>query len=284
MNINKWIEIKNKEYEKENPPDFITHLNYIIYLNNASADLGAKHNFTVKETIKESKILQKKIHLIKLIIKNLKEENKTIKTNLGFAEVCVPWIAVKTYYLIFNLFLILEYLIYGQESYFLNSTHKGLIKKIKNHIERGEIFFTKDIFNSNFKCSDIMSLKIKSGTNLKIVNANSGDIINLLLKKLVSYKIEEFQREEKIENYRLKKSRQKKIHFLENNTINLLEFFYYYRIKSNYRDLEFLDKDIHENQFVNFYQNYLETAINFYNSIRMVINSLAKVRLEKEIL
>ncbi len=64
----------------------------------------------------------------------------------------------------------------------------------------------------------------------------------------------------------------------------MCEFFYWYRIKSNYRDLEFLDKDIDDKQFRNFYKNYFELTISFYEALKKLINVLSKIRLDKEIL
>ncbi len=56
--------------------------------------------------------------------------------------------------------------------------------------------------------------------------------------------------------------------FLENNTVSIYEFFYWYRIKSNYRDLEFLDKDIDDRQFRDFYKNYFELTVSFYEALK----------------
>ncbi|MDD5342326.1 MAG: hypothetical protein PHI73_03245 [Patescibacteria group bacterium] len=283
MDLSKWIEKENEEYKKEHPPDFMTHLNYVICFNTISEGLSAECKLDFKKKIYEGKILKKKINLIKLIIKNLQLESENIKTNIGFAEVCVPWIAVKIYYLMFNLFLILEYLISGQESSF-NCSHEGLIKSLKGHIERKEIIFNKKMFNSNFQCLKIMNYKAKSGANLKVIGINLGERITQLLKKLISYKLEDFQRKRKIRDYRSKKNRLEKKEFLEYSTVNLFEFFYCYRIKSNYRDLEFLDKDISDEQFSDFYTNYLKIAANYYMTFKTLINCLSKIRLGKALL
>lgn len=283
MDLSKWIEIKDKEYEREHPPDFMTHLNYVGCLNVVLHGLTAECKLEIKNKIKENKILDKKIKLIKLITKSLNEELKAIKVNLSFAEVCVPWIAVKAYYLLFNLFLIAEYLISGQESFF-NSSHEGLLKKLKNHIKKKDIVFNKEVLNTNFRCSEIINTKVKLGANLKIVGVNLEERVLQILKKLIYYKIDDFQRKEKIKNFRSKKDRERKKEFLENNNINICEFFYWYRIKSNYRDLEFLDKDIDDEQFKVFYKNYFELTVLFFKALKGLINDLSKKRLNKEIL
>jgi len=284
MDLGKWIKIRDEEYERRRPPDFMTHFNYVKCLKTISDGLNAECKLDIQNKIRnENHTLKKKINLIKLIKRNLDEEYKIIKQNLAFAEVCVPWIAVKSYYLIFNLLVVLEYLISTQESSF-NSTHDGLLKKFKNRLEKQEIVFNKKIFNTNFQCSEVVNLKVQSGSNLKTVGINLKERVVQVLKKLILYKIEDFQRKEKFKNFRLKKAREKKKEFLESNTVNMCEFFYWYRIKSNYRDLEFLDKDIDDRQFRDFYKNYFELTISFYEALKKLINVLSKTRLGKEIL
>lgn len=284
MNLSKYKKVRDEEYENSHPPGFITHFNYVECLNTISKGLNVKCELHINSKIqKESIILKKKTNLIRLIKRNLDEEYKTVEQNPTFAEVCVPWIAVKSYYLMFNLLMVLDYLISTQESSF-DSTHNGLLKKFKNRLEKQEIVFNKKILNINFQCCKIVNLKFKLGSNLKIVDVNLEKYVLRVLKKLILYKIEAFQRKEKIKDFRSKKAREKKKKFLENNTVNICEFFYWYRIKSNYRDLEFLDKNIDDKQFKDFYKNYFELTISFYKALKKMINVLSKTRLNKEIL
>jgi len=128
-----------------------------------------------------------------------------------------------------------------------------------------------------------MKLKIKAGANIRIVNFSLKERIVQILKKLIDYKLQEFQRKEGIKNFRSKINREKKKQFLQNNTVNIFEFFYWYRIKANYRDLEFLNKDISSKQFSNFYKNYFELTINFLNTFVPILNKLAEIRLGREL-
>lgn len=276
-----WEKIES-EYGLQNPPDFITHLNYVSCLNDLSKGLVVECKLNIRNKIDESKLLKKKLNLIKLTLKSLDGEYKVIQENPDFAELCVSWISVKAYYLIFNLLLILEYLLNGQDSP-LSFSHKELLRKFKERIERGEISFNKDIFNTNFQCSKMMSLRVKSGANIKkYFDPNEGTA--QVIRKLVYYKLEDFQRDERIKNFRAKKNRQKKKEFLENSTVNIYEFFYWYRIKANYRDLEFLNKDISSDKFSDFYRNYFELTFTFFSVLKKLINDLAKIRLEKIVL
>lgn len=277
---NKYIEV----YKKQNPPDFITHLNYVKCLKTISDGLNLECKLDIRGKIQnENRILKKKINLIKLIKRSLDEEYKMIELNPGFGEVCVLWIAIKSYYLIFNLLLVLDYFISASESSF-NFTHYGLLKKFKDRLDNQEIVFSKQIFNINFNCFWIIKLNIRKGYNLKIFNVDLNESILQVLKKLVLYKIEDFQRKEMIKNFRSKRAREKRKAFLENNSVNICEFFYWYRIKSNYRDLDFLNKDLGDRQFKDFYKNYYELTNSFYQSLITLINILSKTRLNKGIL
>lgn len=104
MKIN-WKKIES-EYELQNPPDFITHLNYVSCLNALSQGISISCSLSIKNKIYESKLLKKKTNLIKLTLKSINGEYKAIRESPDFAELCVSWISVKAYYLIFNLLLI----------------------------------------------------------------------------------------------------------------------------------------------------------------------------------
>ncbi len=268
------------QYKREHPPDFVTHLNYVSYLNNLSKGLKLEYKQNIKSKIETPKNLDKKLRLIQLIKKSLDEEWRTVDGNPEFAEVCVPWIAVKAYYLFFNLLLILDYFVGGQAASF-NSTHKNLLEGFKKYLDQSKVEFNKKSFNINFVCQEIKDLPVTPGANLQVSGVNLVERRIQILKKLVEYKLEDFKREKKFKDFKSKQRRQEKDAFLKSKTVNICEFFYWYRIKSNYRDLEFLDKDISDQQFHNFYNNYFNLTKNFYNALQVLINDLYQKRLGK---
>jgi len=258
---------------------FRTHLNYVWFMEDVTKDLKIQYNINIK-SIKQNKeeedLLNKKINLIKLIIKNLNEEYKIVKNNIGFSEICIPWIAVKTYYLIFNLILIIEYLITCDINSF-KVGHKTLLERFKNNIKRNILCFSNDFLNRMVSCEDIKKWKLPPGHNLKLPqNIDFENRFRGVIRKLFDYVIEDFSRDK----YRLKDKRK----FIQNNFINIFEFFYWYRIKSNYRDLEFLDKDIHILDYFRFYNSYFIVSKNFYMALKELINNLSEKRLNKKIL
>jgi len=282
INLNELDKLSGWDEIRFPPPDFLTHLNYTRALNNLSKNLILTSNLQIKKKISEHPSLVKKLNLIKLTLKSIDGEYRTILKNPDFAELCVSWISVKSYYLIFNLLLILDYLITGQESSF-NLSHEGVIKRFKEYLTKNCLSFDKKIFNTNFPCSKIIKLKVQPGANIKVMNFSLKERVVQILKKIIDYKLEEFKIKKGIKNFRYRKDREKREGFLNNNTVNLFEFFYCYRIKANYRDLEFLNKDISPSQFKEFYENYWGLAKNFINAFVPILNKLAKIRLNRNL-
>lgn len=281
--LDKWIKIRNEEYKLNYPPDFLTHLNYVSCLNDVSKNISISTNLSLKSKLKENKALNKKITLIKLTLESIDGEMKTIVKNPEYAELCVSWISVKSYYLIYNMMLIVDFLISGNE-FSLNSGHIEIMNRFKKYLERKILLFCFDIFNINHDCSAILKLNFVPGTNIKINNPNLQDRCSQILKKLLDYKLDNLKRSDHLKNFRSNHAKEIKERYIKSETINLLEFFYWYRIKANYRDLEFLNKDLTSDKFEDFYQNYFELTGNFYKALRDLINSLSMVRFNKEIL
>lgn len=270
------IESLNK---KENLANFKTHLHYISCLNELTKGLTIKYKNNLKKELLESENLFKKIRLIKLIKRNLEEEYKLILKNPGFAEICSPWIAVKSYYLFFNLLLILEYLTSGSDRSFFSS-HSGILENLKRDIKNKKLEFNKIQLNKIYQGRSALKWKASPYANLKTVNLNIQERFFQIIKKLMLYHKEDFKRMKKLKTLNCKIGKD----FLDKSNVNICEFFYWYRIKSNYRDLEFLDKDIGDDKFTKFYKNYFELTFNFYKAFQVLINKLSKTRLNKKVL
>lgn len=272
-----------EQYEKANPPDFVTHSNYVGHLRKMSNGLNIQCNINIKIPIKNSSILNKKVNLIKLTLKGLEAEYNAIVKDPEYAVVCVSWISVKSYYVLYNLCLILKYLLIGDETAF-NSTHSKIRKDFKNYLKNKELAFNVAEFNNLYSCEQILKWKSRSGSNIKFLKVDSAERFQQIIKKLASYSLEEFKRQNKIKNVRRKKDKAEVNGFLKGDTISICEFFYWYRIKANYRDLEYLDKEIEDEKFQEFYCEYYNMTMNFYKAFKEMINKIAVTRIGKEIL
>lgn len=272
-----------KKYRRENPPDFNTHANYVEFLNGLSKDMSMEFSQSFKNKIKNpSRILRQKIKLIRFTLESIKQEYKTILESNEFAVVCCSWIPVKSYYVIFNTFLILKYLITCDEKAF-SSTHSEINDYLKGCIDLKEIKFNKDCFNKVYKRDEIEKIynwKSSPGQSLKKLFFEEDDRMKHILKKIISYKIRDFKRLKNISRLAGKY----KSEFLSTAKINFSDFFYCYRIKANYSGMDFLDKDISDSKFKDFYKDYIFFTLHYFKCLKGGINKLALIRLEKEIL
>lgn len=283
MDIEEYIKKIEKQYRENNPPDFITHLHYIEFLNTISKDMSLERKREFNGKIQTpSKLLKQKARLINFTLKSIGDEYGVISTNNDFAVFCCSWIPVKSYYIVFNLLLILKYLITCDEKSF-SSSHSGINKEFKGYIERGEIKFSKDCFNEVYdgkKIEEICHWKSASGESLKIISFNEEGRLKLILKKIVEYKKDDFKRIKNLKSLRGKNGKE----FLSQSKINLSDFFYCWRIKANYGGMEFLDKQIPDIQFKNYFLNYYGFLLNYHKCLKNIINELAIIRFGEKVL
>jgi len=267
----KWIKIETDDQ------DFRTHSNYVAFFNDITKNLKIKTSVNFHSEIKKPiSALDKKIRLTKLIHSALVEENKIIRAIPEYAIPASSWIAVRSYYLLFDLLLITKYLIECESNAF-NSTHSGIQNFIKKSIQTKDFFFNIQLINNVYKIKEILNWSSpQKGSNLERITVDQGIRYLQIIKKLAKYRKDEYRRRLKIKSLRGENKNK-----FENLEINICEFFYLYRIKSNYRDLEFLSRDINTEEFTNFYNNYFQLTQNFYNAFIHFINHLYKIRIKE---
>lgn len=259
--------------------DFITHLNYLICLSNLSKNLSLKCRQNVTGTINESQFVKKKIKLIELTVENINEEFKKIKQFPDYSQICISWIPVKSYYLFFNLLMLIEYLFKSDDKW-LRETHKNINEEFIGYLKNRDFEFNVNELNQLFSISQILVWKIPPGNNIMRNNPNHSNLIKQLIKKILEYKKEDYKRRKNISSLRGKNKKD----FDINTTLNLCEFFYWYRIKANYRDMEFIDSGVPIDEFVKFYSCYYQITMDFYNALRIQVNNLSVIKLNKQLL
>lgn len=260
-------------------PDFVTHSNYLHYMSKNSNKLSLSCSLCLNKKMRVNKKAQQKVKLLNLTLENLMEENKNIGKYPEYSIVCVSWMPVKSYYLMFNLIILLEYLICSNE-YYLATSHIAVLGKFKDMIFKGSLFFNEAIFNKICEVEKIENWKIPMWENVKRANVDSELRYKQIIKKLLQYSKEEYKRRNKIKSLRGKSKKD----YRERTTINLCEFFYWYRIKANYRDMEFIDKGVKVNEFKEFYSDYYQLSLNFYSAFKDCINRIAVIRTGKPLL
>jgi len=253
-------------------PELKTHTNYVNLLKDLSEGLKLNYNPSIKSKI-NGLDLKDRIGLIKITNRYLDYEKELVEENSQFAQLASSWIAVKAYYLIYHLLTILNYLITADKNA-LNISHNVMHRWLIASIESKYLEFSEKSFNRVYLSDEVNTWRFQPGENLKTTNQNIEVRKNQLIKKIYKYKQEEYKRKEKIKRFT---QRRKKL-FEKVTKCALVETFYWYRIKSNYRDIEFLDVDISPIEFYNFYSAYYSLVKNFASCLSNTINTISEQR------
>ncbi len=282
----KWQEIKIgklSSFTSSLGPDFKTHYNYVHYLKNLSKELLIAENYNFKKTkIEFPKALLKKTRLIRIFKKSIDEEYKGISECHDLSVIGNIWIATKSYYLLFHMWSIVNYLI-NFEIKSLENSHKKISKFIKEEVSKKHLIFSNDEFNKLYSYEEIAGMEGVPGANLR-GNYDKEKMKCCILKKIAKSKIEELKFTKKINDFRKKKNKKIKLDFESKEKNNLVDFFYMDRIKNHYRDLDFLEKNNSSELHFEYYENYFNLTNNFYVALKKLINSLSKKRFNDKLM
>lgn len=284
MILVKWDEIKLSVFPPDLGPEFRTHYNYIHFLNSLSNGLSITENYNLTKTKEEfSKELMKKVRLIKIFKKSIDNEYNGIKEFHELSIINNTWIATKSYYLLFHMWSVVNYLIHYGKNNDLNKSHQAINNFIKEVILCKNILFSKEEFNEIYSYKQIGSMKCTQGENLR-ENYDKEKIKCFILKRIANSKIIDLKFNKKIDSFRKKKHKKTKNDFESSEKNILLDFFYMYRIKTHYRDLDFLGKNDDVELHFNYYTNYYQLTYNFYNALKNLINDLSEKRFRKKLI
>jgi len=183
---------------------------------------------------------------------------------------------VKTYYLLFNQLLTIEYIIKNDKSSF-NIKHIDCVNIFTEKLKNKELEFSEPLLNQIFDKSILNYSSKKSGANLS--HKTSSDVMyKLIMKKIAEYKLKDWQRTvAKTDNFRSVKDKQKKNNFLNKLNISIFDFLYCMRIRANYRDFAFID-GISPSETADYFNKYYEFSIQFFSLLKKIETSLIKMR------
>lgn len=262
-----------------NYPDFITHLNYLGCLCHFSNNLSLQVNLGSRGNIPKSRILPKKVRLLELTFENIAEEKRKIDQFPDYSQICASWIPVKSYYLIFNLLMLITFLIEEDERWFLEG-HKNLQGKFLDYLDRELVGFSSPELNQIYLPRTIQNWTIPVGSNIRRASRDHQVLLKLVIRKLLAYKKDDYKRVRGIQRL----CGEKETDFLNSTRVNAFEFFYWYRIKANYRDMEFIEAGVPISEFVDFYSAYYLLTLNFYEAFKQAINTISQSKLDDAIL
>ena len=257
---------------------FRTHSNYLGLMKELSMELTINERYSLKRSNKEvSDKLYRKLRLIETFKKSIDREFEEVIRFTELATISNTWIATKSYYLLFHMWIIVYCLILSEETR-VNIGHKKINDFIKEGIESGGIWFSNEEFNQIYSYSEIDSLKVSPGGHL---GTDDEQTKRYLLRKIGKAKIEELKIKEGIASFRKIKYRLMREKLQSSQKNYLFEFFYVYRIKNHYRDLDFLSENNNTHSQLDYYEKYYKLTCNFYDATKKLINSLSKKRYGK---
>lgn len=254
--------------------EFRTHSNYLNFISELSSGLIIIPSVTPTTRLSVIPVLvKKKISLTLLTFNNIDLEMDQINKFRDYAQICSSWIPVKSYYLFFNLVLILEWLI-DDDIKWLTQTHEAVNRRLKDLIRNKEINFSEPCFNTIIPAVSVSSWKIPSGSNMVIGNPDPKTRYRQIIKKILDYKKDDFKRRRNIKRL----VGINNTNFLTSTNINLWEFLYWYRIKANYRDMEFLESGVDISDFYIYYLNYHTLCCNLHEAFINEINRISTLK------
>lgn len=262
----------SREYKMVSPldhPDFTTHKHYITYVRQLSNNLELTYKSKLTGRISLSSRAKKKIRLIELTLENVRSEAKMVEKNPEYAQAAISWLPVKAYYLIFNLTILLEYVISTDES-FLTASHTKSLSQFKSLLGSGSITFNQPIFNERPTGAEIEKMKVLKSDNLR-----GGTVTR---KEQVFRKLADYAKDDLRRFHRVKRLNKDQMRDFRARQFSLSETFYWYRIKANYGDLEFISDKVRTSEFKDLYTQYCFLTANYYLAIKKCINKIGLAR------
>lgn len=252
--------------------DFETHLKYVSRVAALTNSVSLSCGVQPKLSKDKLNTINGKLQLIKLTKQSIDDEYKIVQIDSEYSNASVLWLPIKTYYLVFHLLCVIDYILSGNEMSLLNQ-HSPCIRKFTNMLKKGEIFFGLDLLNKTFD-KDILKFKTKSGEHLK--STVSDDVLySLIMKKSFKERVDVFKRLDNI-NGRTTDGKQKISKMINSTTVSVFDYFYVMRMRTNYRDFSFI-KGIEGYQTKEYFEAYYFAAGNLYSCLTGLVNELVKI-------
>lgn len=275
-----WEKTYNAGYDSASQT-FRTHLNYVKCMDRLTLGLSITVNISATQTLSKQKIakFEALAHITEISIGG---EKTACDNQKEYAQVASPWIPVKCYYYLYYLESVFLYLLNSSEAGFNHNGHSTVKSMLLSMVKSNEITLvgagasslstiTTWLQADNFKTS---------GSTLSPSYHSSGDCENSLRGKVAEYIEIDWKQGAKIKDYRKKTAKNLKVTVLQPKEFCLLDYFYWMRIKSNYRDIDFLDFDnnVNENDAYEYLTYYIKTTFQYAEALKSSIQTLKQNR------
>jgi hypothetical protein len=251
--------------------DFETHLKYATLIAKLSSKLKVTSSLIPKLKASDVPKLKDKIQLVKLTKLSLDQEYKIVALDKDYSTASVLWLPIKSYYLLYHLLCITDCIITGKITS-LSAGHHDCVDVFNKMLKDKEISFGEPMFNTVFDES-ILDFTTKSGEHLK-ASVSDDTVYRLIMKKVANGKIDNYKIVFALSGRRTK-DKVKIDRFRKNIEVSIFDFFHLMRLRTNYRNLNFVD-DVPSADTKAYFEQYYQSADNFYKCFTDYINELIK--------
>ena len=249
--------------------DYDVHMKYVTRIGALSDGLSITHSLRPAINTAALRELDPKLRIIERTNTLLEGQVQLINDDAEYAQACVGWLPAQVYYNLYHLLAIIEYMVTGQKVD-LRISHQSCLKKFASRLADGTVRFSCPIFN---QVCDKNILKFRSKSGEVLSNSITDErLLSLVMKKIATDKLEDFKARCGL-NCHKKADRQRYTKEVDGLKISVVDFFYSMRIRTNYRDMSFLD-DLDANRTRVYFLQYYETANKFYNCLNDFKNDL----------
>lgn len=219
-------------------------------------------------------LVDSKKNLIDLTKKSLADEAKIVQRDKDYSYASTSWLPIKTYYLLFNMMMTIDYLFTLDPASFRIS-HAKCSEKFTRRLAAEEITFVEQKLNTVYDKS-VFSHREAPGANLRAAII-SGQHATQAMKKIAQYKLEEWMRHRKIPDFKHERHRQEKQKFHDEFRLSIFEFPYHMRLRANYRDFAFID-GVSSAETAVYFNDYFAFTRDFYRALQNLKNELVEAR------
>lgn len=221
---------------------FKTHLNYVKCIHKSLEDYRISINLRPTKPLSHPKI-EKFETLSKITATSIDSELRACIDQPSYCQVVAPWIPVKCYYRLYYLESVFIYLLDSSESVFKHGGHTKVRDSLHQLFERGDLSGNVTL-NRVTNIGGNLAHKLVSGANIRSGYYADPECISSVERKISEYKELSWKDSRGFKNFKSRLAQQERKDFRSTQSIQLLDFFYWMRIKANYRDVDFLDFDI----------------------------------------
>lgn len=275
-----WVKVYNASFDSLSKT-FKTHLNYVKCMDKLTNGIGISISINPTAHLNPTRI-RKFEQLAKITKTSIEGELRACTSQKAYAQVASPWIPVKCYYYLYYLESIFMYLLSASEIGFRHGGHKGIREGLASSLKSNQIIFTgpqATSFSTIVTWATAESFKT-SGSTIDPHYFLCGDCDKSLRGKLAEYIEIDWKQSKRIKDYRTKAAKNSKVVDLMPTEFSLIDYFYWMRIKSNYRDLDFLDFDnnVNESDAFEFLTYYIRSTFKYADALLAAITSLKPCR------